>query len=280
MKSSNGYKRTPNVECIICGKRLYRRPSDLKKSKFVCCVGCRKDAYRKYPNEKALKNLELGREKGTNHLEGIPKSKESNKKRSKAHKKWCAENPGRVAARGKKTRGKSHYHWKGGSSRLNTAIRRLTEHRKWMDAIKDRDKKCIKCGEVLNLESHHVIELSTLVSKYKIKNRADAQATPELWDIKNGITLCAKCHYKEHGREYVPPKNGRRHNFKSKIKRNMKGQNNPNWKGGLIEKDCLNCGSKFKSKPSEKRKFCCTRCSSDNQRKRVPKDANKIARDV
>jgi len=211
MKFSNGYRRTPNVKCIICKKPLYRRPFELGKVEFVCCVGCRKEAYKKYPNKKALKNLELGREKGTNHLAGIPKSAESNKKRSKSHKKWCAENPGRVAARSKKTRGEFHYNWKGGSSRLNTAIRRLTEHRKWMDAVKARDKKCVGCGEINNLESHHLIGLSILISRYKIKNRSDARAIPQLWDINNGITLCGKCHAEKHGRKYISPKNGRRH---------------------------------------------------------------------
>ena len=202
MKSSNGYKRTPNCECIVCEKPLYRRPFELKKVKLVCCVGCRKEAYKQHPNEVSLKNLRLGREKGTNHLEGIPKSPESNDKRSLAHKKWCEENPGKVKARSKKTRGLKHYNWKGGSSKLQVAIRRMTEHRKWMDAVKERDKACVKCGSTNRLESHHKRPFAEIIVFNKIKNREDARNTPELWDIENGITLCEQCHYKVHGRNY------------------------------------------------------------------------------
>ena len=195
--------RTPNCNCIICEKPLYRRPFELKEVNFVCCVGCRGAAYKKYPNKKGLANLELGREKGTNHLEGIPKSAESKRKRSKSHKKWCAENPDKVKARGKKTRGKNHYKWKGGSTKLNTAIRLLTENRKWMDAVKERDKKCIRCGSIENLESHHKIPIALYIAAFNIKTASDTRKIEEFWDIANGETLCRKCHYKEHGRTYA-----------------------------------------------------------------------------
>ena len=191
--------RTPNTKCEICKKPLYRRPSDLARYKSVCCVGCRSELYKKRPPSP---NLELGREKGTNHLEGIPKSKASNIKRSKSHKKWCKENPDKVKARSEKVRGENHYRWKGGSTKLNKSIRLMTENRKWQKEVKKRDKNCQHCGSKKELEAHHIIPIVMLFEKYKITNRDEARNCPELWDIKNGLTLCRRCHYKLDNRKY------------------------------------------------------------------------------
>jgi len=91
--------RTPNTKCIICGKLLYRRPSELKKVRLVCCKNCRSEAYKKYPNEKMLKNLELGRQKGTNHKQGIPQSETMKAKMRIKIKQWIKNNPDKFKAR-------------------------------------------------------------------------------------------------------------------------------------------------------------------------------------
>jgi 5-methylcytosine-specific restriction endonuclease McrA len=193
--------RTPNCKCVICGKSLYRRPRELAKVRWVACLEHRDEAKRLFPVTEAQKNaLELGREKGTNHLDGIPKSKESNRKRAKSISCWCKNNLDRVTERGKKTRGENHYNWRGGSSRLNSSIRRLTENRKWMDAIKARDNVCVRCGSVENLESHHIKPLAEIIEENGVTNRDEARKCIALWDLDNGITLCRKCHYEEHGR--------------------------------------------------------------------------------
>lgn len=191
--------RTPNCKCQICGKELYRRPSDLKRFSGVCCRGCRSAYLKQFPPSP---NLELGREKGTNHLTGIAKSKESNAKRSVSHKLWCKNNPDKVKDRSKKTRGEKHYLWKGGATKLNISIRQLDENRKWMDAVKARDGGCVNCGAIAKLESHHIIPFAMLLERYTITDRETARNTPQLWDVSNGITLCRKCHYELHGRKY------------------------------------------------------------------------------
>jgi len=194
--------RTPNSQCIICGKMLYRRPYELEKVRYVACMEHRYIAQRKYGQTESQKQaLSLGREKGTNHLTGMPKSKESNEKRSLAHKIWCYSNPDKVAKRGEKIRGENHYRWNGGSSRLNTSIRTMTEHRNWMDGVRDRDGwQCTSCGSLEFPEAHHKIALSDLIVSFNIKTRDDARNCAELWDLNNGVTLCQKCHYKKHGR--------------------------------------------------------------------------------
>ena len=191
--------RTPNTQCEICKKPLYRRPSDLARYKSVCCAGCRSILYKRRPSSP---NLELGREKGTNHLEGIPKSKSQKEKMKERMTQWCKDNSDKVKERGKKTRAENHYNWKGGVATLNQSVRTMTENIYWQRAVKKRDGKCIHCGSKKELEAHHVIPLAMLLQKYNISNRDEARNCCDLWDIGNGITLCRKCHYKLEKRRY------------------------------------------------------------------------------
>jgi 5-methylcytosine-specific restriction endonuclease McrA len=62
-------------------------------------------------------------------------------------------------------------------------------HIAWSSLVKLRDGKCVKCGSLYDLHSHHI-------KPYKTH--------PELrYDVNNGVTLCGSCH-----REYHK-KNGR-----------------------------------------------------------------------
>lgn len=195
--------RTPNAECCVCGKPLYRRPNELAKVRHVSCLEHRNEAQGKAGlTESQLVALSMGRRPGTNNRTGYKHREESKRKASESHRRWCAENPDKVKARGDKTRGQRHYNWKGGSSRLNSAIRRLTENRNWMDAIKGRDGECLVCGGVENLEAHHIVPLAVLVGVHGITNRDAARECSALWDLANGMTVCSRCHYKIHGRRY------------------------------------------------------------------------------
>ena len=194
--------RTPNTNCVICEKPLYRRPFELKKVRYVACMKHRYEAQRLHGQTEAqIEALKLGRL--DNHLTGIPKSEASKRKRSETARRTFTEHPEIAAERGVKIRGENHYLWNGGISKLNDSIRRMTENRKWMDAIKERDKVCVKCGSAEVLESHHLVPLAELLEMNGIESRDDARAKADiLWNLDNGITLCQKCHYKEHGRSY------------------------------------------------------------------------------
>ncbi len=209
--------RTPNCECVICGKPLYRRPGDLKKVRHVACMKHRAEAQKRSGiTEAQHRGLAQGRRKGTNHREGSKHTASTKRKMSRSRKTWCAANVDKVKVSSKKTRGLNHYNWKGGSSRLNSSIRRLSEHRKWMDAVKERDGCCIECGSIDELESHHIIEFAILISLHGVKNRDDARLCGALWDISNGETLCQKCHCNRHGRKYTPSGRGRRYDYRRK----------------------------------------------------------------
>ena len=153
--------------------------------------------------EKQWAGLALGREKGTNHRTGYQHKESSKRKTSRANKLYWKAHPDKALERGEKTRGDKHYKWKGGSTRLNKSIRTMTEHRRWMEAVRERDKQCTTCGSTDKLESHHIIELSVLIFENGIKNREDARNCSALWDLSNGKTLCENCHYKVHGRHHA-----------------------------------------------------------------------------
>lgn len=196
--------RTPNCECLVCKKPLYRRPNELEKVRHVACLAHRAEAQKLSgvtPAQRAA--LALGSVKGTNHRTGYAHREESKRKASESHKRWAAENPDKVAARAEKTRGALHYQWKGGSSKLGQSIRQMTEYRKWVDAVRKRDGRCVQCESTDLLESHHIKPLAVMIAAYVIDSRASARACPALWDISNGQTLCAPCHYKIHGRKYA-----------------------------------------------------------------------------
>lgn len=60
----------------------------------------------------------------------------------------------------------------------------------WSKAVKDRDGKCMECGELDGLHAHHVLPKST---------------HPELkLDVSNGRTLCYGCHKKWHEDNRAP----------------------------------------------------------------------------
>lgn len=195
--------RTPNCFCVICGVPLYRRPSDLARVRHVACMAHRAEAQKLSGITPAqLAGLNLGRRKGTNNRTGYRHRAESRRKTSESLKAWCAANPEKVAARSEKTRGEAHYKWAGGMSKLAQSIRQMTEYRKWMDAVKEKDGfRCVRCGANDNLESHHKRTFAELLKAHHIAGRDDARRCAELWDIDNGETLCMTCHFEEHGRK-------------------------------------------------------------------------------
>lgn len=85
--------RTPNTECEICKKPLYRRPLDLKKASHICCMDCRSVLYKKFKNYnvRGLKkgqgwNKGLSKANGDKLTYGRPRSEETKQNISKGLK--------------------------------------------------------------------------------------------------------------------------------------------------------------------------------------------------
>jgi hypothetical protein len=194
--------RTPNTSCLLCGKPLYRRPYEMARFRYAACMDCRSEAQKVSGiTDKQYAGLRLGRPKGTNHRAGYKHREESKRKIAVANAAFYAAHPELALARGAKTRGALHVNWKGGVAKINESVRRMHENRKWMDAIKERDGACVRCGSDDRLESHHEPPLGDLIATLGIKCREDARRHGAiLWDLNGGFALCEPCHYAEHGR--------------------------------------------------------------------------------
>jgi hypothetical protein len=92
--------------------------------------------------------------------------------------------------------GKDTPNWKGGTTKVNFIIRYSSYMKEWKMSVLKRDNyTCQKCGKKSgDLNIHHIISLSSLIRKYKIKNCQESLKYKEVYDINNGITLCKDCH--------------------------------------------------------------------------------------
>jgi hypothetical protein len=97
-------------------------------------------------------------------------------------------------------KGSAHPSWRGGLTRLGTAIRNLLEYHQWRSAVFHRDGfTCQKCGNKGGcLHAHHKKHFQTIIDEYNITTVEQAIACEELWDIWNGTTLCKDCHKETH----------------------------------------------------------------------------------
>jgi len=108
--------------------------------------------------------------------------------------------------------------YRGGVTNLRVLIRNSKTYKQWKDLCYQRDRyKCVDCqmaGDRRTLECHHVtVEfadiLQQFMEKYKGKYELPrdeqrllmlAEAYAPFWSIKNGVSLCKKCHAARHGR--------------------------------------------------------------------------------
>ena len=93
--------------------------------------------------------------------------------------------------------GKVPWNYKGGIADVNSKIRGSKLYKRWSRAVKKRDGCCIKCGSIDKLEAdHYPITFAQIMDKYKIKNVEQSNNCKEMFNLKNGRTLCNDCHKK------------------------------------------------------------------------------------
>jgi len=98
--------------------------------------------------------------------------------------------------------GKNHHNWRGGITSLNIAVRNCTRYKEWRTQVFQRDDfTCVHCNQIRRkLNAHHTTRFSKIMKEHNITSVGEAEACEALWNTDNGITLCKKCHKKEHAR--------------------------------------------------------------------------------
>lgn len=86
--------------------------------------------------------------------------------------------------------------WKGYVTPLNHTIRTSTEYKNWIkEVLQNNNFTCLGCGQRGgDLEAHHIKPFREILRENNIKTFEEALNCKILWNIKNGITLCLKCH--------------------------------------------------------------------------------------
>lgn len=107
-------------------------------------------------------------------------------------------------------RGEKSHNWKGGRIRLKELIRKTFKYREWVARCLTRDLfRCQYCGTNTNkLNVHHIKPFSVMIEQNKITSVDEALACKELWNIKNGLTLCKKHHREIHKQKSEEKQNG------------------------------------------------------------------------
>ena len=121
---------------------------------------------------------------------GFPKGRK-NPKLSKIRKKLWDED------KLKRKFGKENPAWKGGIYKLSRRIRFSRKYKEWRKKVLERDNHtCKKCGKKKELQVHHKNSFIKIIKKHDLKNTKEASYCGDLWDLKNGETLCKECHVK------------------------------------------------------------------------------------
>ena len=89
--------------------------------------------------------------------------------------------------------------WRGGITPIREKVRKTKEYLAWRGQIYLRDDyTCVLCGKRGgDLAADHFPKMfAQILDDYRITNSSEARDCEELWELKNGRTLCKPCHRK------------------------------------------------------------------------------------
>ena len=122
------------------------------------------------------------------------------RKLTEEHKEKCRKNAAKYWLGKKRLNmtGNLHPNWNENKKcpHLIRSIRQSYKYKSWRLQILKRDKdKCVLCKSKKLLEVDHYPKMFIdLLNDFNILTHEDAMNSKELWDLKNGRTLCKECH--------------------------------------------------------------------------------------
>jgi hypothetical protein len=165
------------IKCPTCGKGKYRKKSLIIRGVKFCSISCAKKG--KIPLNLKIAQSHSPVQKG-NKIATCLKGR----KRPSFSKEWKEKIRLSNIEKGKKHSGKNHWNWHGGISGWQKLLRGSRKYEKWRLQVYKRDRYCCrKCKKHCD---------SKIIVAHHIKNFKNY---PKLrFNLKNGITLCRKCH--------------------------------------------------------------------------------------
>lgn len=137
-------------------------------------------------SKKKMSNSHMGQKAWNKGLKGYMAGDKNPSKRFDVRKKISESK-----------RGSKSYFWRGGVTQFQNSVRDLFEYKEWRKQIFERDdytcQSCQQRGGYLQAD-HHITPFAVLLIKNNIVTIQDALLCKELWNIKNGRTLCINCH--------------------------------------------------------------------------------------
>ena len=195
------------VTCEVCKKEFRTDPCNIKKGwgRF-----CKRECYTQW------QQINLKREKSPRWKGGLVEKicpicgGRFNAKKSEIKKGWgkFCDIKCRGIYHSKKMKDHGNSNWKGGINPIINELRNSKKYFLWRKQVFERDNFiCQECGNNKggNMQAHHLKKFSIIIQdikqKYPLLSISDiAFNYSDLWNIKNGITLCKTCHKKKHQR--------------------------------------------------------------------------------
>lgn len=196
------YKLTNNamvqVECQTCGKAMKMYQVQAKSRRF-CSSECSAESQRNTVTCKCKlcgKEFESWKSNARQFCSRKCSAKGQGRKERPPAKRIVCQACGKVFLVEEFNRDRKYCTHKCATdslrkSDIQKARRRGKEHLQWALAVLKRDKKCVRCGAIENLQAHHVKHWKKCPEKR--------------FDVENGATLCVYCHHAQHPN--IPLKN-------------------------------------------------------------------------
>lgn len=194
-KKTDWTKSEPRY-CERCGFPYYHRKNNEKAFQFKKRMFCSNKCKISYLSDfnRGKEHSEMYKKKMSDRIKNLrkknPFSEEHNRKIAEANlgRKVSKLTRKKISdsLRGKMI-GEKHWNWQGGITEHLARDILYPGYKEWRKKVFGRDNfKCVLCGNNKSgeLQAHHI---------KSVKNYKDL-----ILDVSNGLTLCKKCHKREH----------------------------------------------------------------------------------
>lgn len=187
-------RKEVKVHCKTCNKEIIRCPSTVQTNNF-----CNKECY----NEEKRKNWTSGKNPrwtgGEKKLVCLICHRDFQSKGYGERKTKFCSHKCYSQYRGDTFRGTNHPNWKNAGGVITKPVRSQKAYKDWRKYVLERDgNRCVDCGASEQLHTHHINGLADIVLDITEKYGEIRYTDERLFDVNNGMTLCAICHRRLH----------------------------------------------------------------------------------